>query len=105
MMMVSDAKITGVVQSIIANFFPQKIILFGSYAYGQPTQDSDVDLLVVMPTTQRPLRKAAEIAAAIEHPFPIDLLVRTPEDVTTRFERGDTFISEVLTKGIVLYEA
>ncbi|MFH1633471.1 MAG: nucleotidyltransferase domain-containing protein [Chloroflexota bacterium] len=104
-MMVSDARIKGIVESIIANFSPQKIILFGSYAYGQPNRDSDVDLLVVMPTTERPLRKAAEIAAAIEHPFPIDLLVRTPEDVTTCFERGDTFIREVLTQGLVLYEA
>ncbi len=104
MTVLADVRITSIVDEIVAKFFPRKIILFGSYAYGEPTKDSDVDLLVIMPTKIRALRKAAEISAAIEHPLPIDLIVRTPKDIQERVAQGDSFISEVLTKGIVVHE-
>ena len=97
--------IRNVTRQIVQQFHPQKVILFGSYAYGQPTEDSDVDLLVVMDTDESPLHVAAEIAAAIEHPFPLDIVVRTPVEFASAVHRRGVFATEVATKGITLYEA
>jgi len=105
MTFITDIRVKSIVTEIAEKFFPQKIVLFGSYAYGNPTRDSDVDLLVIMPTRERPLRKAAEIAASIEHPLPIDVIVRTPEEIESRLEQGDTFISKIFKEGIIVHEA
>ena len=91
------------VAQIVDLFQPDKIVLFGSYAYGQPTADSDVDLLVVMPT-KNPVAQACRIRLAVDHPFPLDLLVRTPEYLAARLDAGDCFLQDVLSKGKVLYE-
>jgi predicted nucleotidyltransferase len=97
--------IRNITQQIVQQFHPQKVILFGSYAYGQATKDSDVDLLVVMDTDESPLHVAAKIAAAIEHPFPLDIVVRTPVEFASAVHRKGVFATEVVTKGITLYEA
>jgi len=94
-----------VLNQIVGSFHPQKIILFGSRAYGSPDEDSDFDLLVIMETRERSIRKSAEISAAVDHPFPLDILVRTPEQIKQRIALGDGFIQDIMTKGIVLYEA
>ncbi len=78
------------VQEIAEKFRPEKIILFGSYAYGKPHRDSDVDLLVIMP--------------AWNEIIPLDILVRTPENLRWRLEEGDWFLREAVGKGKVLYE-
>jgi len=88
----------------VERFHPRKVILFGSYAYGQPTADSDVDLLVVIDTEESPLHVAAQIAAEIEHTFPLDIVVRTPVELQAAAQRKGVFVSEVMSKGIVLYE-
>jgi predicted nucleotidyltransferase len=97
--------IRNVTRQIVQQFHPHKVILFGSYAYGQPTEDSDVDLLVVIDTDESPLHVAAKIAAAIEHPFPLDIVVRTPVEFASAVQRRGVFATEVATKGIMLYEA
>jgi predicted nucleotidyltransferase len=97
--------IRNVTRQIVQQFHPQKVILFGSYAYGQPTADSDVDLLVVMDIDEAPLHVAAKIAAVIEHPFPLDIVVRTPVEFAAAVHRKGMFATEVATKGITLYEA
>src|SRR5437867_11994209 len=89
-----------VTRQVVEQFHPQKVILFGSYAYGQPTEDSDVDLLVVMDTDESPLHVAAKIAAAIEHPFPLDIVVRTPVAFVSAVQRRGVVATEVATKGI-----
>ncbi|MER3458062.1 MAG: hypothetical protein C4309_04980 [Chloroflexota bacterium] len=94
-----------VVRQIVDRFHPQKVILFGSYARGEATRDSDVDFLVVMETEENPLHTAARISASIDHPFPLDILVIRPSDLGASFERGGVFAKEVMTKGVVLYEA
>jgi len=99
-----EGEIRKVVEQIVQLFHPQKVILFGSYAHGNATSDSDADLLVVLETDQRPLRQAAGISSALEHRFPLDILVKTPEELAERLEEGDSFISEVLKEGKVLYE-
>jgi predicted nucleotidyltransferase len=97
--------IRSVTRQIVHQFRPQKVILFGSYAYGQPTEDSDVDLLVVLDTDEPPLHVAAKIAAAIEHPFSLDIVVRTPAEFAAAVQRKGGFATEVATRGVTLYEA
>jgi predicted nucleotidyltransferase len=91
-------------RQIVDLFRPDKIILFGSYAYGSPTPDSDVDLLVVMPTRNQ-VEQAVRIDEAIEErDFPLDLFVRTPKTLEKRLRWGDCFLQEIVGGGKVLYE-
>ena len=99
------AEIKNLCGQIVENFNPQKIILFGSHAYGEPTADSDIDLLVVMPFEGRDSQKAIEIRRKIQTTVPLDLLVRTSEQVQARIEMEDFFMREINEKGKVLYEA
>jgi len=85
-------------------FRAQRVILFGSYAWGKPKADSDVDLLVILPFRGKPAYKAVEIRLKVRTPFPLDLIVRTPEKVRKRLRLGDDFIREILEQGKVLYE-
>ncbi len=85
-------------------FRPERIILFGSYAYGTPTEDSDVDLLVVMPADRRDRRKSVEIQLAVPETFPLDLLVYDPVYLQRRAGMEDWFVREILEKGRTLYE-
>jgi uncharacterized protein len=89
---------------IAEKFHPEKIILFGSRAYGTPHADSDVDLLVVMPARNE-LDQALKIRLALDTPFPLDLLVRKPSEFKWRLEEGESFTTEIVTRGKVLYEA
>jgi uncharacterized protein len=84
-------------------FRPDKIILFGSHAYGNPHEDSDVDILVVMPARNQH-DQSVRIRREIPAPFPMDLLVRTPKNLGWRLAEGELFHTEIVTKGIVLYE-
>jgi predicted nucleotidyltransferase len=88
---------------IAERFRPAKIILFGSYAFGQPNVDSDVDILVVMPARNQ-LDQAAKIRLALPAPFAMDLIVRTPQRLQQRLALGDSFITEIVAKGKLLYE-
>ena len=81
---------------------PECIILFGSYAYGQPHADSDVDILVIMPAANE-INQSIRLTLAFEPPFPLDLIVRTPEHWRRGLEDGDSFLREIEAKGKVLY--
>ena len=97
--------IRAVAKRIAEKFQPEKIILFGSYAYGQPRPESDVDLLVVMDTPLRSRQQRLEISRALSpRPFPLDIIIRTPEQVEERLALGDLFLQEITTRGKVLYE-
>ncbi len=98
-------EIMAVVRRIAEKFDPERIILFGSYAYGKPHPYSDVDLLVVMETKERPLAKQLQIVRALSpHPFGLDILVYTPQELASRMELGDYFLREAVNKGQVVYE-
>jgi predicted nucleotidyltransferase len=89
----------------VANkFHPKKIILFGSYAYGKPTKDSDVDLMVVMPFKGRAVDQMVKIRQEVRAPFAMDLLACTPADLRERVRTHDWFMMDVVEKGKVLYE-
>jgi len=96
--------IRGYARQIADRFQPEKIILFGSRAYGTPHEDSDVDLLVVMPARNE-LDQAYRIRVALEAPFPMDLVVFKPAALASSFADGGSFATELLTQGKLLYEA
>jgi predicted nucleotidyltransferase len=94
-----------VVQRIVQTLKPEKIVLFGSYADGTPTSDSDVDLLVVIETTAPPVERYLAVSRLLRpRPFPVDILVKRPDEIQRALEAGDFFIQEVLLRGQVLYE-
>src|SRR5437867_6109869 len=85
-------------RQVAKRFRPEKIILFGSYAYGTPHADSDVDILVVMPARNQH-DQAAKIRWAVPRPFAMDLIVRTPKNLDWRLANGDWFHTEIVPKG------
>jgi uncharacterized protein len=93
------------VERIVHALDPEKVVLFGSYAYGAPAADSDVDLLIVMQTSASPTDRHLAVCRLLRpRPFPVDIVVRTPAEVAQALERGDRFIAEILARGRVLYE-
>ena len=90
-------------RAVAERFEPEKIILFGSYAYGTPHADSDVDILVIMPARNQH-DQAVKNRWEIQAPFPMDLLVRTRYTMRWRLKEGDAFLNEVVTKRKILYE-
>lgn len=102
--MVTLANIQTLASEIVGQFRPQKIILFGSYAEGTAGPDSDVDLLVIMPFEGKGFWKSLEILNALNPAFPVDLLVRRPEDTARRYEQGDPLIRQAVDNGKILYE-
>jgi predicted nucleotidyltransferase len=110
--MVSSEDITSFVDRIAARFKPQRIVLFGSYASGQPTEDSDVDLLITRKRWHTsPLTAASRIRIVLGVPFAMDLIVRSEGDIRrtaaagSEGDGGDDFIREIIEKGITLYAA
>jgi predicted nucleotidyltransferase len=103
--MITMRQIEDVSRRIAAEFEPERILLFGSYAWGAPSPDSDVDLLVILPFEGKAVAKSVEMRLKIKPPFPVDLLVRTPEKIHERLALGDPFIRSILEEGKVLYEA
>ena len=103
--MASLAEIERYAERIAREFRPERIILFGSHALGAAREDSDVDLLVVMPHSGKSWDQAAEIRSRVRPSFPLDLLVRSPEKLDERIELGDPLFIEIATTGRVLHEA
>ena len=99
------AQIRQLCARIAREFKPQKIILFGSHAYGQPTPESDLDLMVVMQFEGDLLEQAVTMLNQLNMLLPIDVLVRTPEQVQQRLEMGDSFMRDIIERGKVMYEA
>lgn len=99
-------KLQEITDKIVRQFEPEKIILFGSYAWGNPSPDSDVDLFIIKKTD----RSTREVAREIDNSLwgivmPIDIVVYTPENVDRRLQLGDFFIKDILHKGKILYSS
>ena len=90
-------------RAVASEFRPDKIVLFGSYAYGRPHEDSDVDMLVIMPARNQH-DQAVRIQYRLSAPFPLDLIVRTPRQVKSRLDDGESFMTTIMSLGRVLYE-
>ncbi len=109
-MMIMNRKAREVIQNIleklISEYSPQKVILFGSYAYGEPNPDSDIDLLIVKETTERFIDRwvtVQRILTGTHYSIPLETFVLTPQEVEKRLAVGDHFIREIMEKGNILY--
>lgn len=101
----AEREIQKITRQIVAEFKPEKIILFGSYAWGKPTKDSDLDLFIVKKTNLSTRELAIQIDGSLfPREMPIDLIVYTPDQIKKRQEVGDFFLSDVMNKGKILYE-
>lgn len=105
LLMTTDADIRAVAAQIAADFRPERIVLFGSRAAGTAHEESDVDLLVILPFEGSALRKTVEILDRVNPPFAIDLLIHTPEEAARRYRAHDPIVGEAFDRGVVLYEA
>ena len=93
------------VERIVHELRPEKIVLFGSYAYGVPTPDSDVDLLIIQETDASSKDRSWAVSQLLlPRPFPVDILVRTPLEIEQALAKGDFFVREIIERGMVLYE-
>ena len=102
---VTEEVLQAMVHRLVTGLHPCKIILFGSYVYGTPTADSDVDLLVILDTPARPVDRYLRVSRLLRpRPFPLDLLVKTPKEIAQALERNDAFMREIIAQGRVLYE-
>ena len=104
-LMVKRAQIRKYARTLGKQFHPQRVLLFGSYARGEATEDSDVDLFVIMDHDKpRNVDQAIAMRLQTDTPFPMDLLVKRPAEVAVRLAMNDTFIRSILQEGEVLYE-
>jgi predicted nucleotidyltransferase len=93
------------IQKIVQELNPEKIILFGSYAYGSPNPHSDVDLLIIMRTNASLKDRSWAVSRLLlPRPFPVDILVKTPNEIENALAAGDFFLKEILRRGKVLYD-
>ena len=104
-MVVATSEIQSFADGIAREFRPLRIILFGSYAYDRADTDSDVDLMVILPYTGKSWEIATQIRNRLRPSFPLDLVVRSPDEVRERVGMGDPFLREIVRNGKVLYEA
>lgn len=96
-----------IVRRIVNQLPVEKIILFGSYSnlYDSPTPDSDIDLLIIMETSESLTKRVLSVSRLLRpRPFPMDILVRTPLEIAALLENGDGFFLEVMTKGRIIYD-
>ena len=95
-------------KKLITGYAPQRVLLFGSHVYGEPDQHSDLDLLIVKETAKTPFQRRVEVGRIVQDKnrrTPIQPLVITPEELADRIHRGDPFLTEIVEKGEVVYDA
>jgi len=98
--------IQDILEKLVAGYAPQRVILFGSYAYGEPDENSDIDLLIVKDTDKRPIERWMEVKRLLRdrsRTMSVSPLVYTPKELEERLAIKDFFIQEVVEKGKVLY--
>ena len=103
--MTTSEQISEICDAIAREFNPEKIIVFGSHAYGAPGPFSDLDLLIVMPYEGSPLQQAARIITRVNPKIGVDVIVRSSEQIRERLALQDGFMREILERGRVAYEA
>jgi len=104
----SEREIERIVRRITEGYQPLKVILFGSHAWGQPTEDSDIDLLIVKETSDRFIDRWVAVRELIADPkrrIPVQPIVVTPDELDRRMARGDQFFQDIITRGKLLYAA
>ena len=102
--MIDRCNIQKFVTQVADAFSPERVVLFGFYARGTASEDSDVDLLVIMPHNKRNIEQSLDITRRIDRSFPLDLIVRKPDEIQKRLQMHDMFLASILKEGKVLYE-
>ena len=103
--MITKDKISEIIKKIASDYNPEKIILFGSYASGKPTENSDIDILVIKDSElPRPQRTMQLRRMLLGSGIPIDLIVYTPSEVESEKDKKYSFVYEVLNSGETVYE-
>lgn len=102
---IPNSVIRAMTHQIATQFKPQKIILFGSYARGNPRPDSDVDLLIIIDAPLNERKQSLQIRRSLGVLFGLDLIVHTPKRLAQRLKMGDSFLQDVVKEGKVLYES
>lgn len=103
--MVKKEEIEKMGQKIVREYKPEKIYLFGSFVWGKPNNDSDVDLFIVKETSKHRHKRQVEVRKIINGKLPVDVLVYTPQETEKRLRMRDLFIKDILEKGKLLYSA
>lgn len=93
-----------IVDCIVRKYHPEKVILFGSYASGAHTKNSDIDLFIILNADKSSWDISVEISSNLTHSTPLDIVVKTPKEIEKRLRMGDFFIKNVVESGRVLYE-
>jgi predicted nucleotidyltransferase len=104
----TKTEIDQIVSQVIEHYRPEKVILFGSYAYGHPDPDSDLDLLIIKNTSERFIDRWTNVRRIVSNSkrsIPFEPIVLTPEELEERLAIGDQFIKEIVTKGEILFAA
>lgn len=105
-----EEAIQRVVETIRDEYEPERIVLFGSRVWGKPDADSDLDVLVIKKSNKREVERIREVSGLLlryqQRPYllPLDIFVKTPDEVRERLAIGDDFIGEILNRGKVVYE-
>jgi len=100
-----ESYLKNIVDKIINNFNPDKIIIFGSYAYGHPTVDSDMDIMIVMETDEKPHKRAVSVRKVLKGiGIPKDIIVKTPEEFERFKDIVGTIVYPAAHKGRIIYE-
>ena len=92
-------------RQIGSEFHADRVLLFGSYADGSATEDSDVDLLIILPFEGKSIHQSVAMRMKLRPAFPVDLIVRTPQQLKKRLKMGDCFLKDITENGKVLYQA
>lgn len=102
----ADKKISAITDKIAMEFKPEKIILFGSWAWGKPEPDSDIDMLVVKKSSKPKMEREYELRSLLfPSEIPLDVIVYTPEELKQKIEQDrNLFLEDVVNNGIILYD-
>lgn len=102
--MSNQKEIKKIIQQIIVKFKPEKVILFGSFAYGKPRPSSDVDLLIIKKSKKKKVERIKEVLMEVKSKLPLEPLVYTPKEIKERLDLGDFFFQDIFKKGKMVYE-
>ncbi|MEK7103778.1 MAG: nucleotidyltransferase domain-containing protein [Patescibacteria group bacterium] len=102
--MVKQSEIQNVVKRIAERYKPEKIYLFGSFAWGEPNKDSDVDFFIVKETSERKFDRQLKVRRIISGDLPADIVVYNNQEIKERVSLGDFFVKKILNQGKLVYD-
>ena len=101
-----NPKIKKIIQTIAENYKPESIYIFGSYAWGKPTKDSDLDLFIIKETDEWFFKRPTTVRKPLfsDYPMAMDIFVLNNKEIKTSLKRGNIFLNKILSQGKKVYE-